>query len=389
MDGSHGSDSVDNGESQANDLQVASDVSASEPSNIPTPEEEGSEGGSEEALERRHKPAALRDPTFHNRGLAEIPHHVSRKSHQRAYFGPDSGEIRRFEEASRRWFGDIVLPRKSEDEDGRGGMAHFPSHTEEMRQNEATAGWDWYYDEGGLTSFQQRQKLRILTSEEGIRYLPSDGESQTVILGPYGQQQAFDIQVSYPISVVDLWDRCSSSRSNKGSSRKRQGEEDGGWVFNIGANMRCLEWAPNHNHKLQYLAIAASPIKGLEDITDQRNSNPFEPGRSQPSSIQLWAFASPHASDKRALATSESPPHLKIVMAFDWGDLRIFKWCPMPHQFRPSEPHGSTPIGLLAAVFSDGFVRVFDVVSPCHQDPTSQPTYIRYSSPVFAYRPPA
>ena len=383
---------VDVDDSVEEDLQEktgnlgGSDHATSDGSEIATPSEAGSDREID-GRKARKKAAAASSDGYHTRGLPDISNrNISRENHQEAYLGPDSPEILRFDEARRRWFGDVVLPNRTPNEYGVGGMATFPTHTNEMRQREATVGWDWYYDEGGRDAFEEWQTSDLLTKEEGLRYLPMPSQrSLTVIAGPYGQQKPHDVTLLRPVNVDELWQQCISNNKDKDSSPEPIEASDRGWLLAVASGIHSLAWAPNHGGSIQYLTIA---IQRKE--ASGMDKTPFEPQPARRSYLQLWAFPANPLSDDNAMARIESAPSLGLVMAFDWGDIRSFEWCPMPRDFRPVTSQTSTPIGILAIIFSDGFARVFDVSIPHRQSPaSSSPVYIHYNSPVFAYCPPS
>lgn len=115
-------------------------------------------------------------------------------------------------------------------------------------------------------------------------------------------------------------------------------------VINAGAPVSSVAWAYGHSES-QYLAAAtlnsslSDPQTGLPEPTDP-TFKAFA-NMSGDSAIQIWQFS--------------PSPRLTHVISFDYG----FAW-DLAFQPRNQDDTRDT-IGLLAAVFQDGSVRVFDV----------------------------
>lgn len=71
-----------------------------------------------------------------------------------------------------------------------------------------------------------------------------------------------------------------------------------------------------------------------------------------PSCIQIWRFP---ANDSGFPAGA---PSLALALCHDWGPATGMRWCQVPKE------QESKDLGLLAAVFRDGKVRVLRIVLP-------------------------
>ncbi|KAL8994040.1 MAG: hypothetical protein Q9188_007181, partial [Gyalolechia gomerana] len=290
------------------------------------------------------------------------------------------------------WLEDIAVPRRP-NPTGTKGMRHFFSHTDETRHLEATEGWDWYYDHGGRQRFEEVQQSHHLSADEGINYIPQPSHTQrTIFMGPYGRQSQFDLPIFHTMGLDQAWQHAPPPNgfeevdSTPPESRKRKD----GWMINVGTGVRCLEWAPNHSGDTQYLAISTLQPKNPEQIGRLKFSPAFT-AQSFPSSIQIWSFSSSEAADRQSVLDPDHPPRLRLVICFDWGDAKHLRWCPMPRKFRSQDQNEEKiPIGLLAAVFSDGNVRVLDIHLP---EPSIQeaaiPTYLKSTNAAFTAKPPS
>ncbi|KAI4179539.1 MAG: hypothetical protein L6R41_007784, partial [Letrouitia leprolyta] len=316
----------------------------------------------------------------HIRGVGESLNAFS-KSAKDAYLyslvGNAPQDLLHITNSQHQWLDDIAVPRVP-NRNGTKGMRHFFSHTDETRHFEATEGWDWYYDHGGRQRFAKVQQGHHRSPDEGIKYIPQPAHTQRAIfMGPYGRQSRFDLPFLQSIGLDQAWKIAPPPKRSEDvdppppQTRKRRD----GWMMNVGTGVRCLEWAPNHSKETQYLAISTFQPKDPEKIGRLKFSPAFT-AQSFPSSIQLWSFSSSEAADRQSSLDPDHPPRLRTVICFDWGDAKYLRWCPMPRNFR-SQDHeeGRTPVGLLAAVFSDGNVRVLDINLPKPSSTQEEPIY--------------
>ncbi|KAL9025324.1 MAG: hypothetical protein Q9196_005831, partial [Gyalolechia fulgens] len=290
------------------------------------------------------------------------------------------------------WLEDVAAPRRPHPS-GTKGMRHFFSHPEEIRHFEATEGWDWYYGHGGCQRFAEVQQSHHLSADEGINYIPQPSHpQQTVFIGPYGRQSRFDLPLFQSMGLDQAWKHAPLTNGPEGpegveptpsESRKRRD----GWMINVGTGVRSVEWAPNHSGDTQYLAIATLQPKNHGQIGRLKFSPAFT-AQSFPSSIQIWSFSASEAADRQSLLDPDHPPRLRMVICFGWGDAKHLRWCPMPRNFRsPDQEETKTPIGLLAAVFSDGNVRVLNIHLP--ESSTQETIYLNSTNAAFTAKPPS
>ena len=302
----------------------------------------------------RRKPRAYttpRDADVHSRGMTE---NLMRADHERSrvrlFSGTGVEDILHVLRSRDQWAADPTLPCKK-------NLCHQVSHTNEKRRMEATVGWDWYYDQGGRESFAKKQKLQTLSLEEGLAYLPKATHSSlSFLMGPYGRQKVFTLALSQSIGLEEAWYKASGSfeLGLEGlRCRKRRGL---GWMLNVGTRVRCLDWAPNHEGNLQYLALAVAKASTSTRPATPNGAPAFTPSCPTPSGVQIWAFD--------ALGnTMEStrPPELQQVFCTEWGEIMQLKWCPVPRAKRNEDPLDTIAVGLLAGIWSDGCARVLDV----------------------------
>lgn len=266
-----------------------------------------------------------------------------------------------------RWGSITALPTKQMNQHGVGGMDYPPKYTAEQREMEATVGWDWYYDEGGKATFQAKQVLESLRADLGtLKYVPRPAKgSHSVLMGPYRKQRLFTIPLFQCLNVDEAWTtaRMANSADPDGNEQTNAKKRQDGWVLNVGTAVHCLEWATNHKNT-QYLAVSTLPSKKPRSEQPASAAPAFTASGPNPSCVQIWALRSSPGFE----TTVTLPPELRMVICTEWGYAKQLRWCPMPRDPRDSDPDVRTYIGLLAGVWSDGYVRVLDVYLDDQED---------------------
>ena len=303
------------------------------------------------------------DDSIHSRGLPE-PAQYGSKDHQLKYlFGTDPEDIIRLVQSRDKWAQDITLPSRRFNGCGSGVMGH-------TRHMEAMTAWDWYYEHGGREWMLRKQDPQLLSLTEARRYLPQYSRARhKFLMGPYGKQQVFELAPGSFMRIGEAWVPAPATERAFPESLKSRRE---GWMLNVGAKVRCLDWAPNQNGNIQYLAVATndSPPTGHEEPSSAVSA--FTPGQQTQASIQIWAF---RAAGPEYCLDSTRSPELVRVLCTDWGHLRQLKWCPVPRTSRGEEIRGKTLIGLLAGIWSDGHVRVIDIELELDRERSFATTY--------------
>ena len=296
----------------------------------------------------------------HCRGLVEQPMKLHTKKALLTYmFGANQRDWVHALKSRDQWICNPTLPRKG-DQNGVGGMCHHFSHTEESREMEATEGWDWYYDQGGRALFAERQKLQVLTPDEGIAYISKPSKpSHKFLMGPYGKQRVFELPVNSSLHLNEAWKPSDlDAVDDKASEEKAERE---GWILNIGNPIICLDWATNQDGETQYLAVATAQFADPANQELSKVSPAFTPLSPSRSCIQIYAFTATPTPGYESLFHLRVPPRLRLVICTEWGDVRQLKWCHIPRQSRDEDARSKISLGLLASIWSDGLLRVLDV----------------------------
>ena len=291
-------------------------------------------------------------PLTHSRGVRELNRKEAKPQKTISLVGTDPDDAVPFLLARDKWVFGNILPSRKADKNGIGGMGYPPVHSAEKREEEATEGWDWYYEEGGREAFSEGQTTQALNAADAQPYRSDVAErpSYRILLGPYGSQQMFELGHNQSLNVVQAEDEAAK-KPTKSSDQKA------GWLLNISTPITWLEWAPNHGGRAQYLAVSTADKTPL----DSSLPSAFAPGNASPSTIQIWEFTASMDKDGDGIMDPTEPPKLVHTICTDWGSVKHFWWCQVPRRFRETESDDYRSIGLLAAVFGDGLTRVLDI----------------------------
>ena len=382
-------------------------VEESDGSDVATPFEDIEEGmteslGGGKSSQKKQQRVQLED--VRSRGMPDFLIRASRFDDDlflEHIIGSDENEKAYFRQNRNKWINNISLPTRHPNDQGQGGMAYPFNYPADLRNTEATVGWDWYFSEGGKTAFQKKQALQPLTSTAGAEYItrPAD-TNKSLLLGPYGKQQLFTLSFMQSLSLKQSWKLArtnNSTQPNAGDPRTPIKRQDG-WILNVGTGVQCLEWAPTHHGAIQYLAISTVLLKEFGNDPQAESAPAYTASLPTPSSIQIWTFTRSAAPDN----TVHLNPELHTVLCTEWGLARQLKWCPMPRDARTDGSEIRIHLGLLAGVWGDGYVRVLDVfLDPERGSSTTygmlaesttiftvDETVVKYKTAAFEARPP-
>jgi hypothetical protein len=111
-------------------------------------------------------------------------------------------------------------------------------------------------------------------------------------------------------------------------------------MINTGISVRAIDWAPNIASTIQYIAIGGCKL-GYSHVLDVRQSTS---NSNMNGIIQIWCFNSVSQSTE-----------LSLTISHCFGSVFHLKWCPLKCL---------DILGILAATFGDGSVRVLAIPSP-------------------------
>lgn len=306
-------------------------------------------------LRRAPKEKPPPNKVLHFRAVPDaVNNHASKPARRLYCFGPSVDDFSTVYRARRKWAFQPVLPSRTEDRNGFGGFRAPFRIDEEDCLKAAIGSWNWYFELGGLEAFTNKQVVSSLTVESAEEYLPSMTDHERLFLmGPLASQKMFKLPVRESISLADAW----TDKTDGTPAKSKSGSYRSGFVLNAGARVHCLEWLPNQDGPSQYLAISVLPERESDhDPFDAPEAPAFTPQSPHKACIQLWKFTTEEGYPSQSLR-----PTLKMLLCSSWSDIKHFKWCPMSWHY--SSTSSNDPVGLIAAIWADGGLRVIQVPS--------------------------
>lgn len=300
------------------------------------------------------------DPRYNPRGLLEPAARGSKELQRLFFFGPAKDDQMPALKSHYRWGAELTIPSHEANAGGFGGFKTSYYHEDTAFKADSEDGWKWYEKEGGRESFMSYQRSTSLSPQEaGIYISPAALQSCEVLMGPYKRQSLFELKLHASLNLNDPWVPQASSANTPAPAQDAKSQRNG-WMLNLGEKVQHMEWAPNLQGSRQFLAVTTSPLIGSEP-EEQRFSAPYAPAFAprppSKSSIQIWEFS---ASPQGRIDT-KCPPILRKVICSEWGDVKTFRWCPMPRQSLIQQSSERLSLGMLAGVWADGAMRVLDV----------------------------
>ncbi|KAJ1814935.1 hypothetical protein LPJ56_004713, partial [Coemansia sp. RSA 2599] len=148
-----------------------------------------------------------------------------------------------------------------------------------------------------------------------------------------------------------------------GRPRELQGNDCQGWMVNAGMPVLTVDWLPVRPAGLQDTMpdyVAAGGMAPGSDLCSCLEQTNFERDKDRtPGVIQIW----------RADAASHDSPdascRLDMVLTHSFGDCWALRWCPIsiPAPAGSQRDDALPTLGILAAIFADGYLRVCPVPS--------------------------
>lgn len=340
--------------------------------------------------------------TIRVRGITTLHRHGSKAQKIKSVFGSDPVDIEAAVAIRDKWIWQSCLPSRLADElDGFGGMSYSAHYTDEMRLEEKRRAWKWCAYGSNRGVFSRNQSLKELTAEEAVKYLHTNEPSDYMFLaGPLKHMSPVSISKGHAISVRETVSHACAGSNNSAETGEHADEVASGWYIYMGDRINCLEWAPNRQHAVQYLAVSMLDNEQLggrkqegNDADHTNASFAFIPSAATPAAIYIWAIKGkehPHNSAVFTLMEDEAPS-LELVLCTEWGPVKEIKWCPVP---RPADKGKSNEaevnLGLLAGIWGDGAVRVVEVkYNNARKYSSDEGTnYLQISRPFLSSKPP-
>lgn len=257
-----------------------------------------------------------------------------------AMYGPEYERIKVIWDLEIRWSEFPVLPPRFPPEDQQGVIPSpwLPPGFERGQVKRALA---WYDDL--QASAPQTQQSRVLSPDDGRRFVPKAEGDIVTLVGPWNKQkevrlgQGDSVAVSptgLPVNHPDAPNKTPS-----------------GWMLDTGGIPLAVSWAPLSRQDIQILAVATVPFSDQqppgedgprEDVTDKTAG-----------CVQLWEFVPGERHQGQLPSPSTQLPRLLNVKCFNWGRPKRLQFCPVALD-------SSGLYGLLALLTGDGIARVID-----------------------------
>ncbi|KAJ1675112.1 hypothetical protein EV182_001915, partial [Spiromyces aspiralis] len=209
-----------------------------------------------------------------------------------------------------------------------------------------TSRKNWLQLRGITLSVDQ---LTLLSQQEARPYLPSEYNSKAEFrdLEDGDQLGAGQTVPLDPFSSMDI-------------------DERHGILFNLGISIWALDWFPYSDGDLNYIVVGGiAKEKGNARVIGQRESVTLSNMNNLKNTLQVLS-----------LDANTQTVRQEIVFAHEFGTVWAAKWCPLSfeddHEYAAMlgasasrcDGDNKKPLGILAAVFGDGKVRVIAVPRP-------------------------
>lgn len=337
----------------------------------------------------------------HSRGVFNPSEHVSKSMHIKLSFGLDDRDLLAVVNARSRFTTgiDSIFPTRASLDKGPTATDYGPGNTHGVYaadlEREATAGWDWYYDNQHGPNFRKRQRLENIGEKQAHEKFLVKPKKNTlkVIYGPGDGPTSTQLPHHGSINFGNAWkNRDETHKIGKKDTTKKKGKKKTtseapgdesaekepameeprrknryGWFLNVSGKIQAMSWAPNQSGMTQYLAVSVP--NNLEQENQDNPPDPptvspaFSPSPPYPGAIQIWSFDAEERQDYITKTVDvEQKPKLRLVLCMEFGHIRKLNWCSIPRKKREEDEKDNTQsLGLLACVFSDGHTRILDV----------------------------
>jgi transcription factor C subunit 6 len=321
----------------------------------------------------------------HSRGVREVIQKSGKHDRRDYTFGIDEEDWGPVSIAMDKWLADTVLPSRKANKSHVGGFAPSWFYTEELQREEASTAWAWLNEEEEADIISSNQVYENLSKQEAKLYLPVSKKNATkVLLGPSERQQLHELGFGKHLSVGEAW-RSAIGSGNKSSDEEPITATPEGWIVDVGGRVQCMQWIPHQPGNTQYLSISVlqkhiNPTEEFKSRTGQETAPAFARSPPYPDSLQIWAFEGLNEEEGGgggggAKPNYNKPPRMEMLLCANWGSIKKFEWCPVPGREAGIDNHNKQrSLGLLAAVWGDGKLRVLDV--RCLAANTKEPSRI-------------
>jgi transcription factor C subunit 6 len=201
------------------------------------------------------RPSPHLQPRLKSFTLVRNARSIAKHERVKHLFGDTESEVIPALRARDKWCSNPALPTRAMAADGAGGLAYSFHHTEAIRKEEATEGWNWYEYSGGKEQLSGRQKFTELN--DAFDYMPQpEQDNQRVLLGPIESQKMYNLTTYDSIGLHEAFKMGTEDQTQQRGKRE-------GWVLNVGAKVRTMQWNPNRSEGWRSFPSLLLPCHGL------------------------------------------------------------------------------------------------------------------------------
>ncbi|KAG0029496.1 hypothetical protein BGZ82_007940 [Podila clonocystis] len=257
---------------------------------------------------------------------------------------------------------------------------------------------NWKLSHQGPTSFEVHH---VSMTEEALRdtvypHICSNIKDFKVVTNPSDLDEYFPVITT---STANVRDQELSMPIMTGEYVKTTEETavNDFYLINAGLSVWALDWCPLPSNdelsekNMDYIAVGGFPDTA-ENCRRRDQTYPLGKQDSHPNVIQIWSVRCD--TNEEGILQGDPEVYLSLCILHSYGAVLDMKWCPNGNLMEAgTEPGSLMRLGILAATFSDGTIRIFSIPEPkslqAHLDIdiTSKETiYIQFPEPYVTLR---
>ncbi|KAF9390209.1 hypothetical protein CPC16_005255 [Podila verticillata] len=140
------------------------------------------------------------------------------------------------------------------------------------------------------------------------------------------------------------------------------------YLINAGLSVWALDWCPLPSNdeqpekNMDYIAVGGFPDTA-ENCRQRDQTYPLGKQDSHPNVIQIWSVNC--ETDEEGTLQGVPDVYMALCILHSYGAVLDMKWCPSGNLMEAgTEPGSLVRLGILAATFSDGTIRIFSIPEP-------------------------
>ncbi|KAG0019666.1 hypothetical protein BGZ81_009635 [Podila clonocystis] len=257
---------------------------------------------------------------------------------------------------------------------------------------------NWKLSHQGPTSFEVHH---VSMTEEALRdtvypHICSNIKDFKVVTDPSDLDEYFPVITT---STANIRDQELSMPIMTGEYVKTTEETaiNDFYLINAGLSVWALDWCPLPSNdelsekNMDYIAVGGFPDTA-ENCRRRDQTYPLGKQDSHPNVIQIWSVRCD--TDEEGILQGDPEVYMSLCILHSYGAVLDMKWCPNGNLMEAgTEPGSLMRLGILAATFSDGTIRIFSIPEPkslqTHLDIDSnskETIYIQFPEPYVTLR---